>query len=68
MGFMKSAEPEIVSRRGKPVSVIIPIEQYQELLERAADAADIAALRKLRKRPLRYRTLDAYLASRKLGA
>lgn len=64
---MKSvtAEPQIVTRGGKPVSVIIPIEQYQELLERLEDAADVAALRKLRRKPLRYRTLDAYLASRK---
>ena len=64
---MKSVpvEPEIVTRRGKPVSVIIPIEQYEELLERLEDAADVAALRKLGQRPLRYRSLDAYLASRK---
>lgn len=27
-------EPEIVTRNGKPVSVIIPIEDYEELLER----------------------------------
>ena len=58
-------EPEIVTRRGKPVSVIIPIEQYQKLLERVEDAADVAWLRKLRRKPLSYRTLDAYLAARK---
>ena len=28
-------EPEIVTRKGKPVSVIIPIKDYEELLERA---------------------------------
>ena len=64
---MKAAavEPQIVTRRGKPVSVIIPIEAYEELLERAEDAADIAWLRKARRKPLQYRTLDQYLASRK---
>ena len=64
---MKSVptEPEIVTRRGKPVSVIIPIEQYEELLERLEDADDVAWLRKLRRKPQRYRTLDEYLASRK---
>ena len=32
-------EPEIVTRKGKPVSVIIPIKEYEELLERAEDVA-----------------------------
>ena len=45
--------------------MIIPIEAYEELLERAEDAADIAWLRKARRKPLQYRTLDQYLASRK---
>ncbi|MEX2175278.1 MAG: type II toxin-antitoxin system prevent-host-death family antitoxin [Pirellulaceae bacterium] len=64
---MKAApvEPEIVTRNGKPVSVIIPIEAYQELLERVEDAADIEWLRKARQRPLQYRSLDEYLAARK---
>lgn len=26
------AEPEIVTKKGKPVSVILPIKQYQEIL------------------------------------
>lgn len=58
-------EPQIVTRKGKAVSVIIPIERYEELLERAEDAADIAWLRKARRKPLQYRSLDEYLASRK---
>jgi prevent-host-death family protein len=56
------AEPEIVTRNGKPVSVIIPIEKYQELLEQLEDAADIAWLRRARRKPMSYRTLDQYLA------
>ena len=64
---MKAAwiEPQIVTRNGKPVSVILPIEAYQELLERVEDAADIAWLRKARSKPLQYSSLDEYLAARK---
>src|SRR5881296_2087576 len=36
-------EPEIVTRNGKPVSVIIPIKDYEELLERVEDADDVAS-------------------------
>lgn len=59
------AEPEIVTRNGKPVSVILRIEDYQELLERAEDARDVAWLKRARKRPLKYRPLEEYLARRK---
>ncbi len=58
-------EPEIVTRKGKPVSVIIPIKAYQKLLERAEDAADLALLKRSRKKPLHYRPLEDYLADRK---
>lgn len=59
------AEPEIVTRKGKPVSVIIPIEDYQELLERLEDAEDVASLKRARRKPLHYRPLEDYLADRK---
>ena len=35
-------EPEVVVRGGKPVSVVVPIRDYEKLLERADDAEDIA--------------------------
>jgi prevent-host-death family protein len=60
-----SAEPQIVTHNGKPVSVIVPIEQYEELLERAEDAVDIAWLQRARRKSASYRSLDDYLASRK---
>ncbi len=44
-----SREPAIVTRNGKPVSVIIPIEDYKELLERAEDAEDVAWLKRARQ-------------------
>lgn len=57
-------EPEIITRNGKPVSVIIPIKDYEELLERAEDAEDIAWLKRARKKKLRYRSLEDYLTER----
>lgn len=57
-------EPEIVTRNGKPVSVIIPIEEYEELLERAEDAEDVAWLKRARRKKLNYRPLEEYLAER----
>ena len=58
-------EPEIVTRKGKPVSVIIPIKDYEELLERVEDADDVAWLERARRKPLHYRPLEEYLARRK---
>jgi hypothetical protein len=57
-------EPEIVTRKGKPVSVILPIKDYEELLERAEDADDIAWLKKARRKKLQYRSIEDYLAKR----
>ena len=61
----KLAEPEIVTRKGKPVSVIIPIEDYEELIELAEDAVDVAYLKRARQKPMSYRSLEDYLAERK---
>ena len=55
-------EPEIVTRNGKPVSVILPIKEYEELLERAEDTEDVAWLKRARRRKLHYRPLEEYLA------
>jgi antitoxin (DNA-binding transcriptional repressor) of toxin-antitoxin stability system len=62
---MKTSELEFVTRGGKPVSVIIPIKQYEELLERLEDADDIAWLKRARRKPLRYRPLEDYLNERR---
>ncbi len=58
------SEPEIVTRKGKPVSVIIPIKDYEELLERVEDSDDVAWLKRARLKPLNYRPLEDYLAGR----
>jgi PHD/YefM family antitoxin component YafN of YafNO toxin-antitoxin module len=57
-------EPEIVTRKGKPVSVIIPIKDYEELLERLEDRDDVAWLKRARRKPLHYRPVEQYLAER----
>ena len=59
-----SSEPEIVTRKGKPVSVIIPIKDYEELLERVEDSNDIAWLKRARRKALHYRPLEDYLVER----
>ena len=51
--------------KGKPVSVILPIADYEELLERAEDAKDVAWLKAARKKPRQYRPLEDYLAGRR---
>jgi hypothetical protein len=58
-------EPEIVTRKGKPVSVIISIKAYEELLERVEDSDDVSWLKRARKKPLHYRPLEDHLAERK---
>ena len=64
---MKTAlpEPEIVTRKGKPVSVILPLKHYEELLERVEDAEDVAWLKRARRKPLQYRPFSDYLAARR---
>jgi PHD/YefM family antitoxin component YafN of YafNO toxin-antitoxin module len=58
-------EPELIVRKGKPVSVILPLAEYEELLERLEDLEDAAWLKRLRRRPVKYRPLEEYLAERR---
>lgn len=64
MQMSTNREPEIVTRNGKPVSVIIPIKDYEELLERAEDAGDMAWVKRARNKKRHYRPLEEYLAKR----
>ncbi len=64
---MKSAnkrEPQLVSVNGKPHAVILTIDDYRRLLEKAEDAEDLKALALMRKRPLKFTTLEEYVAGR----
>ena len=59
----KHRAPSMVVENGQPVAVILGIRKYEELLERVEDAEDLAALEAMRKRPLRFRSLDEFLNS-----
>lgn len=58
----KQNAPEIVLRDGKPVSVIIDIAEYKEMLERLEDAEDLKKLEKLRGKTLKFRKLEDFLS------
>ncbi len=61
---MKSLpEPEIITKKGKPISVILPIKLYQEMLKRLEDADDAAWLKKARQKKLHYQPLAHVLAN-----
>ena len=53
--------PEIIVKGGKPAAVIIPLDKYRNMLARLEDADDVKSLKRLRKKPLRFRSLDAFL-------
>jgi len=55
-------EPEIVTKNGKPVSVILSIKHYKELMERLEDADDVAWLKRARRKKLHYRPLEEVIA------
>jgi PHD/YefM family antitoxin component YafN of YafNO toxin-antitoxin module len=56
----KRQAPDIVIREGKPVAVILDIDEYQELLERLEDQQDLKMLQEMRKQPLKFRKLDDF--------
>ena len=58
----ENAEPEIVTRNGRPVSVILPIKNYQEMIERLEDVKDVAWLKRARRKKLHFRPLEDVLA------
>jgi hypothetical protein len=64
-GMKTRAEPQVVTRYGKAISVILPIAEYEELLERAEDASDLKWLKRARAGKLQYRPLEEYLSERK---
>ncbi len=60
-----SAEPEMITRRGKLVSVILPIKKYCELLERLEDVDDVRAIKKARQGKQTFRPFSEYLAEKR---
>ncbi len=60
-GSAKRKLPEIVTRDGKPVAVILDIDEYQEMLERLEDMEDLRMLEEMRKKPLQFKKLNEFL-------
>ena len=58
---VKKKNPEIVLRDGKPVAVILNIEEYQEILEQLEDIEDLKVLEEMRKKPVKFRRLEEFL-------
>ncbi len=54
-------EPEVVLREGKPVAVILDIEQYQAMLERLEEIDDLEALERAQLETNTFRSLDDFL-------
>jgi hypothetical protein len=61
---VKLKEPEMIYKSGKPTAVILPLAQYEELLERLEDAADLAYLKKLRRDGGSFRPFSGYVKDR----
>jgi len=57
----KMRTSEIILRDGKPVAVILDIDEYKEILERLEDVDDLKMLEKMRKKPLKFRKMDEFL-------
>ena len=64
----KRRAPQIVLENGEPSAVIVDIADYRELLERLEDVDDLRELEGMRQRPLKYRTLNEFLAEYKPNA
>jgi len=57
----KRKSPEVVFREGRPAAVILDIADYKRMLERLEDMEDLRTLESMRKRPLKFRSLDDFL-------
>ena len=53
----------MIYKSGKPTTVILPLADYEELLERVEDAADLQWLKKTRREGVNYRPFSEYLTS-----
>lgn len=57
----KVKRPEVVLKNGKPSAVIIDINDYFEMLEKLEDVEGIKTLAAMRKKPLKFKSLDDFL-------
>lgn len=57
----------LVVEDGEPAAVILGIEEYRQLLERLEDVEDLKMLERMRKKPLRFKKLEAFIAEYSSG-
>lgn len=65
MNRMLLEKPQLVVTGGRPTAVILDIHAYEELLECVEDAAHLAELRRMRRRPLKFRSFQEFLKEQK---
>ena len=59
---IKPQKADLITRDGKPVSIILPLQEYERLIARLEDAEDRAAMREARNGKLSFRPFSEYLA------
>ena len=52
---------QYIYEKEKPVAVIVEIKKYETLLEQAEQAEDLKALRTMRAKPMKFRSMDEFL-------
>jgi prevent-host-death family protein len=62
--IVKLKEPEVIYKSGKPTAVILPLAEYEKLLELAEDAVDVAYLKKARREGMSFRPFSDYVKER----
>jgi prevent-host-death family protein len=61
-------KPQVVVKNGKPVAVIVSIDDYEALLEAAEQASDLRAIRAMKKSDWDTVSFDEYLRSKRRRA
>ena len=67
MKAARGRRPQVVAKDGEPVAVIIDIDEYRALLEKLDDADDIACLKAIAGRKLRFRKLSDFVSEHEEG-
>ena len=60
-------DPGIIYRGGKASAVILDINEYKEMLEKLDDIEDLKMLAQMRKKPIRYKSLEEFLKECRQG-
>lgn len=61
-------KPDFIYRNGKPISVILNISDYEEMLERLEEIEDLKLLEELRRKSLEFKEIDEVMKDLKLNA